>query len=187
MTHDLDPEEHIGRDNTGARAEPPKGKAAAPAPVLTTGETNSPVELAVSRPQPPSKAVYTPPAAGESHPKHAKLGPALRLDRAEASLTDATLELHAATTALHSAELAEERVHQVLITLLPRKSADDVNRERLARVQADKLSNVQQGFAPEPKKKIIHGNSPLDAAAANRQRVAPGVSGYSLRSPVVRR
>jgi hypothetical protein len=84
MAYENDPEEYTG--STRATKADPKGKSVAPKPVA------------------PPVAVYNPPAEGKSHPKQARLAPAVRLDVAESALTLANVELTAARSALRSAE-----------------------------------------------------------------------------------
>jgi hypothetical protein len=166
-SHDSDPEEFVGSDRSIPAA--PKGKRAVPAPAA------------------PRVAVYTPPLPGASHPKHAVLGPALRLDEAEQNLGRAQLELQNATTHLRSCELAESDALSAFVKIMPGPSFDQVNRERLAAEQAEKIRRVQAGESPIPPKVPTHGNSPMDIAAAQRPRTSAQTANAPLRSATVRR
>jgi hypothetical protein len=185
MAHENDPEEFVGA--TQERKADPKGKRA---PVTDTDTRVSVAkvlaeELASPHPGTPI-AVYTPPAEGANHPKHAILGPAQRLDAAEVALNRATLEEKLARDNLRARELAEAEAEDAFIKVLPGPTFDEVNRQRLADEQAAKIARVEQGLpAVEPKK--IVARSPVDLAAAQRPRTSPQAANQPLRSPVARR
>ena len=156
-----DPEEFVG--TTQQTKADPKGKRTAP-----------------------RVTPYTPPKAGESHPKTARLGPALRLDAAEANLSAAQLEVTAAYNALRAAEREEAAAVGKFNETMPAPSADQVYRAHLARELDAKVARVEQGLpAIEPKK--ITARSPVDLAALHRPRPSPQVANAPLRSNVVRR
>ncbi|SIO24681.1 hypothetical protein SAMN05443247_03118 [Bradyrhizobium erythrophlei] len=166
-----DPPEFVGRDQT-TKADP-KGKRATPAPVVV------PV---------PSVAVYNPPLAGEAHPKIARKSVAERLDKAEANLTSANLELTASKAHLRSCELIEADALSAFIKACPAPpSADEIYRAHIKREQDAKLERVAKGLPPvEPKK--IAARSPIDLAAAQRPRTSQAMpTGTPLRSPIARR
>jgi hypothetical protein len=162
----------------------PKKVAAVAAPLAPKPEGLR-EELAAPAPR---VAIYNPPAPGTSHAKHAILGPALRLDKAEANLTASQLELHAAKDHLRSCELIEADALSALIKVMPAPSQDEVFRELLAKEQAAKLARVSQGLPAVTPKVPTHGNSAVDIAAANRPRTsAQQPTGSPLRSPIARR
>ncbi|WMT75073.1 hypothetical protein [Bradyrhizobium sp. Ash2021] len=159
--HEDQPTEYVGRDQT-MKADP-KGA-------------------------PKRVAVYTPPAKGEAHPKIARLGPALRLDNAEADLTAAQLELNAAVNHLRSCELIEAAALTALIAVMPRPSQDEVYRAHIAKEQAAKMARVAQGLPAVEPPKPSHGRSAVDIAAAQRPRTSQAMpTGTTLRSPISRR
>jgi hypothetical protein len=173
VSFNTDPEEFVGGDQSIPAA--PKSKT-------LVSPRSPPVAPA------PRVAVYNPPAAGASHPKHAVLGPALRLDEAEANLSAAQLEFRNATLALRSCELIEAEALTEFVKVMPGPTFDEVNRQRLAAEQAAKMARVQAGLSPTPPKVPTHGNSPIDIAAANRPRTSQAMpAGGPLRSNVVRR
>jgi hypothetical protein len=163
---DNDPEEFTGATAT-IKADPKGSKRAAPAPA-------------------PTVAVYVPPVDGEAHPKHARLGPAQRLDAAEAALTAAQLELSAAYQNLRNVEREETAAHAEFIRSFPAPTADEVNRKRLAAEMATKLQRVQNGESPNPSKPVT-ARSPIDLAASQRPRTSAQAPSNPLRSNVVRR
>jgi hypothetical protein len=130
-------------------------------------------------------AVYTPPTG--SHPKVARKSASDRLTLSEARYQTATLELSEARKSLYSCEMAEAETHQELIKLMKPPDADQNIRDHLARGQAERADRVAQGLSPDPVQTTITARSPIDVAAARRQKVSPGVAGYALRSPVSRR
>jgi hypothetical protein len=192
MAVDDDLPEYIGADKSTLAA--PKGKRATPAPKAPA----PPKDWAVTdTPQPdyepaahiepaPRVTPYTPPAPGASHPKHAVLGPALRVDEAERALTAATLELTTATRHLRACELAEAGAEAVLMRELPGPTPDELLREHVASELKNRADNVAAGRSPDTRAIPVHGNSALDRIAANRPRPAPGMAS-SLRSATVRR
>jgi hypothetical protein len=170
---DADLVEYTGADKT-TKADPRGGpKKVAPVAAPLTEELAAPA---------PRVAVYTPPKDGESHPKHAILGPALRLDKADADLTSAQLELRAATSHLRSCEAIEAEALLALTKIMPGPTYDEVNRQRLAAEQAAKVARVEQGLAPVAAPVRSHGRSPIDQQAAHR----PRHSTVPLFSPVSR-
>jgi hypothetical protein len=170
-----DPEEYVGKDHA-TKADPKGAKRAAPAPVIAP--------LAAPA---PSVAVYNPPGPDEAHPKTARLGPALRLDNAEAALNSAQAELQAATSHLRSCELIEAEALSALIKATPGPTADEVHRKMLADDTARKLERVAQGLPVVEPRKPTHGNSPVDIAAASRPRTSAQMANAPLRSNVARR
>jgi len=186
MAVDDDLVEYVGGDKTTPAA--PKGKRAAPAPAPKTwAVTDTPVPPyepeAVAAPR---VAVYTPPAPGASHPKHAILEPALRVDRAEQALTAATLELTTATRHLRACELAGSEAEAILMRELPGPTPDELLREHVASELKTRAENVSAGLSPDNRAVPVHGNSALDRIASVRPRPAPGQAS-SLRSSTVRR
>jgi hypothetical protein len=172
-----DPEEFTGVEpKTKADPKSNKGKSAAPVKAVET----------VAHPGTP-KAVYHPPAEGEAHPQIARKSVAERLDAAEVALNLANLELTQATQNLRAAENAEADALDALTKALPPPSFDEVNRQRLAKIQADKMARVEAGETPVPAPVKSHGRSPIDVAAAQRPRTAAHAANTPLRSPVVRR
>jgi hypothetical protein len=169
-----DPEEFVGR--TQEKKADPKGDKRTKA---------TPLAEELAHPGTPI-AVYTPPAEGASHPKHAVLAPAQRLDAAEVALNRANLEEKLARDNLLACELAETEAEDAFVRVLPGPTFDEVNRDRLAKEQAVKLERVEQGLpAVEPKK--IVARSPVDLAAAQRPRTSAQMANAPLRSPIVRR
>jgi len=188
MAIDDDLPDYIGADQSTLAA--PKGKRAAPAPNTWT-VTNTPQPAYEDEPaahvEPaPRVAVYNPPAPGASHPKHAILGPALRVDSAEQALTAATLELTTATRHMRACELAESDAEAALMLELPGPTPDELLREHVASELKTRADNVAAGKHPDARAIPAHGNSALDRIAANRPRPAPGMAS-SLRSASVRR
>jgi len=182
--HD-DPPEFTGRNQT-QRADPPKGKRAAPNHPGLTDQTSKQLAEEMASPVPPSVAVYNPPAEGEAHPKIARLAPAQRLDEAEANLGATQLDLAEATAHLRNCEMIEADALAALISVMPGPTADEVFRDKLAKEQAAKLARVDQGLSPtEPKQ--ITARSPVDIAAAQRPRQSAQQPSTALRSPVARR
>jgi hypothetical protein len=164
MAHDEDLPEYMGTAQT-IKADP-KGKRAAAAPRV---------------------AIYTPPAKGASHPKHAVLGPALRLDAAEAGLDSAQAELTAATAALRAIEVKEADALSALMAAMPAPTPDELLRQHAANQSASRAARVAAGERPEAPQVSRIGNSPLDIAAAQRPRTSQHAPNAPLRSPVVRR
>jgi hypothetical protein len=117
-----------------------------------------------------------------SHPKHAKLGPKLAYEKAQADLADAQVELQAATNNARRCELMEGEAMAALIAVMPPPSAEQVHREMIAKEQAAKMERVAAGLPANPPKAPTHGRSELDRLAAHR-----GKNAGSLRSTVVRR
>jgi hypothetical protein len=187
MAVDDDLVEYVGADKSTPAA--PKGKRKPPAEPKDWAVTDTPLpdyEPAAHVEPAPRVAVYNPPAPGASHPKHAVLAPALRVDRAEQALTAATLELTTATRHLRACELAEANAEAVLMRELPGPTPDELLREHIASELRNRADNVAAGKAPDTRAIPVHGNSALDRVAANRARPAPGMAS-SLRSSTVRR
>jgi hypothetical protein len=139
MAHD-DPVEYVG-SNTAERAEPVRKRGVAPKPVATTTSD------VVVDPM-PSVAVYTPPAAGESHPKTSRLGPALRLDKAAADLTACNLELTSAGGALRNAELIEADALSALVKAMPGPTPDELLRQHAACPMSSPATSIRFGSMP---------------------------------------
>lgn len=135
----------------------------------------------------PRVTPYRAPEAGESHPKHAVLGPALRLDKAEQTLTKANAELVAATNDLRAAEIAQNEAEEAFVALHRGPTQEATLRAYADRELQLRKDRVRAGQNPSGRAPIQHGNSVLDAIAAHRPRsVAKGPS-MSLRSRTVRR
>jgi len=142
----------------------------------------------------PRTAVYAPPAPGSSHPRHAILGPALRLDEAERSLQNAALEVTLATRHLRACELAEADAEASLMVELPAPTQDEALRAYADAALKQRAENISKGLDPNQQydkegnpAKPGHGKSPIDQQAAARMRNARGVESNPLRSAVVRR
>jgi hypothetical protein len=193
---DDDLPEYIGTSKGELAA--PKGKRApiTPAPTFNQhpqidgleDEPAAPVNaLAEEMASPaPRVAVYNPPAEGASHPRHAVLGPALRVDRAEHALNGAALELTKATRHLRACELAESEAETIFLSAVPGPTPDELLREHVAAEAKRRADRVASGESPDERAIIVHGKSELDRVASHRARPAPGQA-TSLRSSVVRR
>jgi hypothetical protein len=174
-SHDSDPEEFVGRDRSIPAA--PKGKRTAPA---ATGILNSPVDPA------PRVTPYTPPAPGAPHPSHAVLGPALRLDKAEAAVTATALELSSSYNNLRQCERVESIALLNFTKVMPSPTFDQINRARLAAEQAARAQRVAAGQNPDAvAAPVVVNKSPLDQHAMARGKAAAR-SGVPLVSNVVR-
>jgi len=186
---DDDLPEYIGGDKTTLAA--PRKRAAAPvkapaAPAIEWAATDTPTPAYVPDVTAPRVAPYTPPAPGASHPRHAILAPALRVDSAEQALTAATLELTTATRNLRACEIAETDAEASLMAELPGPTPDELLKAYVANELKTRADNVAAGKAPDARAIPTHGNSALDRIAANRPRPAPGMAS-SLQSTTVRR
>lgn len=173
---DEDLQEFTGRE-ARIPADPKGGKRVAPVVVPSRSVDRSPA---------PSVAVYNPPAEGESHPKQARLAPALRLDEAEANLTSTQLELNAAFTHLRDCERIEVAALSAFTRAMPAPSADEVIRAHVAGQHAIRAANVAAGIDPDARAAPVISKSPIDQHAMNRGKAASR-SGVPLRSNVVRR
>lgn len=160
MIHD-DPPEFTGTDHK--TAADPKGKRTAP-PVKVV----APLKDEMASPVPPV-AIYTKPT-GPSHPKHAVLGPAIRLNEAEAALNIANAEQRAARDHLTRCEAEEADALSALIKAIPGPTYREINEERLAKIQAERAERVGAGLPADAPQRVTHGNSELDRLAASRPR-----------------
>jgi len=180
MAIDDDLPEYTGADKTTlAVPKPSKPKFWA--------VTDTPAPLDLEDEPAPRVTPYTPPAPGASHPKHAVLGPALRLDEAEHVLTKTKLELTSAARHLRDCELAEADAERALMAEMPGKTQDEVLREYAASELKARADRVAAGLSPDTRSIPAHGPSVLDRNAAHRPRPAPGKVGAPLQSNAVRR
>jgi len=109
MAIDDDLPEYTGADKTTLAV--PKAKIN-----WSVTDTPSPID---PDEQAPRITPYNPPAPGSTHPKHAVLSVALRLDKAEHVLTKANIELTTAARRLRDAELAEAEAERVFMAEFP--------------------------------------------------------------------
>jgi hypothetical protein len=186
MAIDDDLPEYVGADKSIPAV--PKAAPGKSWSVTDTPTAYAPPEIAgLEDDEPPRVTPYTPPAPGSSHPKHAILGPALRLDKAEHELTKAKLELTSAARALRDAELAEAEAERVFMAEMPGKTQDEALREYAAAELKARADRVAAGLSPDARTAIVHGSSVLDRNAAHRPRPAPGKIASPLQSNAVRR
>jgi hypothetical protein len=123
----------------------------------------------------------------KSHPKHAKAGPRIAWQRAQAATEDARIELNAATSQARQMELIESDALSHWLSLQRQPTQDEVFRAKIAAEQAARLERVSAGLSPEPPKKPTHNRSPIDTLAAQRPRQTAQMPSSPLRSPVARR
>lgn len=135
----------------------------------------------------PRVAVYNPPESGASHPKHAVLGPALRLDKAEHVLTKANAELTHAARELRDAELAEADAEAAFLLEFPGQTQDEALRAYGQCELKARAERVAAGLSPDARATPAHGSSVLDRNAAHRPRPVPGRVAEPLQSSAVRR
>lgn len=183
MAIDDDPE-YTGADRKTLAVPKPTRKAPAPEPP----KFNPHPEIDGLEDDPaPRVAVYNPPEPGASHPKHAVLGPALRLDKAEHVLTKANAELTASAAHLRQMELNEAAAEQALMAEFPGPTQEETLRQYAASELKARADRVAAGLSPDARSIRAHGSSVLDRNAAHRPRPVAGVSAAPLQSNAVRR
>ena len=122
-----------------------------------------------------------------SHLKHAVVAPAKEYEAAKAETVAAMAEVRLAKIALADAEHDENNALAVWLSLRPTIDADALLREYAKRSTEERARQVAMGNPPEGVKTPTHGRSPVDIAAAQRQRASPQSANVPLRSPVARR
>jgi hypothetical protein len=191
MAIDDDLPEYTGRERGTLAVPKPSHKAPAPSPEPKSWKvTDTPDPAYAPEPEDepaPRVAVYNPPEPGASHPKHAVLGPALRLDRAEHDLTKANAELIAATAHLRACELAEADAETALMAELPGPTQEETLRAYAESELKARADRVAAGLSPDTRATVQHGPSVLDRIAAHRPRPVPGRIAAPLLSNAARR
>jgi hypothetical protein len=119
-----------------------------------------------------------------SHPKHAKAGPKIAFEKAQAETIDARAELQAATVHARRCELSNGAALASWLAVNRPPTQDQVHRAMIAAEQAAKLERISKDLPLTPTAKPTHGNSPIDIAAAARGRAGTKLP---LRSNVTRR
>ena len=176
---DSDPPEYIGRDNS-LRADPvPSKRKAAPLP-----SPQGAGPLPVAKPATYIDKMGTPTA---SHPKHSIVGVAKAYEAAQAETRAAHEEKRLADLALTDAEHDENNALMVWNAMQPKADPDALLRDYAARSTEQRAANVARGDPADGVRPVTHSNSPIDRAAANRQRPSPQMATTPLRSPVARR
>jgi hypothetical protein len=181
MATDDDLVEYTGADKTTPAVPKSKPKS------WTVTDTPDPAYGAEVDEPAPRVAVYNPPAPGASHPHHAVLGPALRLDKAEHVLTKANAELTHAARALRDAELAEADAEAAFMLEFPGQTQDEALRAYGQSELKARAERVAAGLSPDARNTPVHGSSVLDRNAAHRPRPVPGRVAAPLQSNAVRR
>lgn len=176
--------------NSATKSNPPAPRATEPGKSWAANDTPAPTydpNAGLEDDPAPRITPYTPPAPGASHPKHAVLGPALRLDKAEHVLTKANAELTAASAHLRACELAEADAEAVFMLEFPGQTQDEALRAYGQSELKARAERVAAGLSPDARNTPVHGSSVLDRNAAHRPRPVPGRVAAPLQSNAVRR